>query len=80
MRIIYCPMGTGLRLVKGFEPGVKYRQRLFDPLTGAEIDGGAVTPDAAGNWTPVVAGTPTWFPRPIYQDWVLVLTAKGVTL
>jgi hypothetical protein len=29
------------------------------------------------NWTPVVPGTPAWFPRPIYQDWVLVLTAKG---
>jgi hypothetical protein len=32
-----------------------------------------VTPDAAGNWTPTFPGTPAWFPRPIYQDWVLIL-------
>jgi hypothetical protein len=80
LRIIYCPMGAGLRVVKGMEPGVDYRLRLFDPVTGAEVSGGAVKPDAAGNWTPTIPGTPAWFPRPIYQDWVLVLTAKGVTL
>jgi len=74
LRIIYCPMGTGLRVVKGLEPGVNYRLTLFDPLTGAEVAGGAVTPDAAGNWTPVVPGTPAWFPRPVYQDWVLCLS------
>ena len=28
-----------------------------------------------GNWTPTFPGAPVWFPRPIYQDWVLVLTA-----
>ena len=80
LRIIYCPMGTGLRAVKGLEPDVEYRLRLFDPVTGAEVAGGAVTPDAAGNWTPTFPGTPAWFPRPIYQDWVLLLTAKGAKL
>jgi hypothetical protein len=62
-------------MVKGLEPGVKYRLSLVDPLTGAETSGGDVTPDAAGNWVPACPGTPAWFPRPIYQDWVLVLNA-----
>lgn len=75
LRLIYCPMGTGLRLVKGLEPGVKYRLTLVDPITGAETAGGDVTPDADGNWVPACPGTPAWFPRPIYQDWVLVLRA-----
>ena len=77
LRLIYTPMGTGLKLVKGFEAGVKYRLSLFDPLTGAETPGGDVTPDAAGNWIPSVPGTPSWFPQPIYQDWVFVFTAQG---
>lgn len=76
LRIIYCPMGTGLKLVKGFEPGEKYCLKLVDPLTGDEIDGGDMTPDASGNWIPNFPGTPSWFPRPIYQDWVIVLTKK----
>jgi hypothetical protein len=28
---------------------------------------------AVGNWVSVVPGTPAWFPRPIYQDWLLLL-------
>jgi hypothetical protein len=79
LRLIYCPMGTGLRLVRGLESGVTYRLTLVDPLTGAESAGGQVTPDADGNWVPVFPGTPTWFPRPIYQDWLLVLAAERVT-
>jgi hypothetical protein len=67
-------MGTGLRLVKGLEPGVKYRLTLIDPLTGAETAGGDLVADADGNWIPECPGTPAWFPRPIYQDWLLVLT------
>jgi hypothetical protein len=78
VRIIYCPMGAGLRTVKGLERGVHYRMRLYDPITGTETTGGDVTPDADGNWVPSVPGTPAWFPRPIYQDWVIVLTANGV--
>jgi hypothetical protein len=79
LHVIYCPMGTGLRLVKGLVPGVQYHLTLVDPLTGAETAGGDVTPDANGTWVPVCPGTPAWFPRPIYQDWLLVLAAEQVT-
>jgi len=77
LHVIYCPMGAGLRLVKGLEPTVKYRLTLIDPLTGAESDGGEVTADADGSWIPEFPGTPAWFPRPIYQDWLLVLAAEA---
>ncbi|OPZ31399.1 MAG: putative endoglucanase [Lentisphaerae bacterium ADurb.BinA184] len=80
LRIIYCPLGTGLRRVKGIEAGVRYRVYLFDPLTGAVTAGGVAVADADGAWTPAMPGLPAWFPRPIYQDWVLVLTADGVEL
>lgn len=75
LHLIYLPMGAGLRLVKGLKPGAKYRLSLVDPLTGDEISGGSAQPDAEGNWVPVFPGTPAWFPRPIYQDWLMVLTA-----
>ena len=77
LRIIYIPMGTGLKLVKGFERGVRYHLDLLDPLTGAETAVGEVTVDEAGNWIPSVPGTPAWFPRPIYQDWVFVFRLAG---
>ncbi len=69
-RLIYIPMGTGLKVVKGIEQDVRYRVRLFNPVTGAERDIGAVKPDAQGNWG---YGK---IRMPIYQDWLLILEAK----
>jgi len=77
VRIIFWPMGTGLHKVKGLEQGLCYRLKLVNPATGKEHDGGEVKPDAAGNWVPAFPGLPAWCPLPIYQDWVLVLEAKG---
>jgi hypothetical protein len=77
LRIIYRPMGSGLKLVKGLEPDVHYHLTLFDPITGTEVPGGEVIPDASGNWEPAVPGTPKWFPCPIFQDWLFVLEATA---
>ena len=77
VRLIYCPMGSQLKAVKGLEAGVTYRARLFNPVTGAEEDRGEIRPDAGGNWAPQFPGLAPWFPFPIYQDWVLVLEAPG---
>ena len=76
VRIIYLPMGARLRAVRGIEPGVRYRTRLFNPVDGTELDMGEVQPDAAGRWAPAFPGLPSWFPFPVYQDWVLVLEAR----
>ncbi len=75
--IVYCPMGTGLRFVKGLTPGRKYRLSLFDPLTGRETDCGNAFPDADGKLVPALKGTPSWFPRPVFQDWLLVLSLES---
>ncbi|MDD5707800.1 MAG: DUF4038 domain-containing protein [Kiritimatiellae bacterium] len=73
LRLIYQPMGTGIRLVKGIEQGVRYKFRLFNPIDGTIVKGGEVVPDEHGDWVPQCPGTPSWHPMPVYQDWVLVL-------
>lgn len=75
VRVIYQPLGTTLKMVKGMETGARYKARLFNPVSGAQQDAGAVEADAAGNWIPRLPGLPDWFPFPVYQDWVLILEA-----
>ncbi|MCC6580149.1 MAG: DUF4038 domain-containing protein [Phycisphaeraceae bacterium] len=72
VRVIYQPLGRTARMVKGLEPDVAYRLRLLNPVSGEETDLGRIQPDDAGNWN-VRCGGATWFPYPIYQDWVFAL-------
>lgn len=76
VRIIYQPLGISLKMVKRIEHGAHYRVRLFNPVSGTELDAGEVKPDADGNWIPHLPGLPLWCPFPIYQDWVIVLEAQ----
>lgn len=80
VRIIYRPMGMGLKVVKGFEKGMRYRFGLFNPIDGTEVKGGDVQTDESGNWNPACPGLPSWNPVPVYQDWVIVLEAKGARI
>jgi hypothetical protein len=77
VRIIYRPMGRGLRVVKGLEDGVRYRFGLYNPVDGTDVGGGDVHPDASGDWNLACPGLPSSHLLPIFQDWVLVLEAAG---
>jgi len=70
LRVIYWPCMWGLPKVKAVEPDVGYRAFLFNPADGTEVDMGAVTPDADGDWSLPLSRPP------IYQDWVLVLEKR----
>lgn len=67
LRIAYSPMCWNPPTIKGIEPDVRYTASYFDPVTGAEIALGPVSPDAEGSWTPP-------FP-PEVHDWLIVLNA-----
>jgi len=71
VRIIYLPLGMGLQRVKGIEKDARYQVKFFNPVNGAEREIGEVKPDAKGNWE---YGK---IRMPIYQDWLIVLEAKG---
>ena len=79
LRIIYVPMGPGLREVRQIEKDVHYRVRLFNPVSGAEQEIGAMQPGPNGNWAPKFSGFAEC-PFPVYQDWVVVLETPGVRL
>jgi hypothetical protein len=78
LRIIYLPLGVGLKEVVNLEKGVSYEARLFNPVTGDEQQMGRIRTDAAGKWQPKFPHMSEWFPFPIYQDWILALETKGV--
>jgi len=72
VRVVFIPSPGSLPIVKGIEPGANYRAFLWNPTNAKEIDLGAVTPDANGDWRLPL-------PRqPIFQDWVLVLERRTV--
>jgi len=76
VRVIYCP-GTDVEpAVKGLEKGTTYTASLFDPVSGADRDIGSIAPDANGDWRIALASKPL-NPFPLFQDWVVVLEAKG---
>jgi hypothetical protein len=65
VRVIYVSQGAPIR-VTGLEPSIRYRARLFDPVSGQHTELGPAAADANGAWlTPAPpAGT---------EDWVLIL-------
>ncbi len=76
VRVIYRPLMDGMPTCRHLEKGVEYTASLYDPVTGADTAIGKVAADAAGSWTVSVPNMPQ--PNfPIYQDWVIVLEAKG---
>jgi hypothetical protein len=67
LRIFYFPKtGRVNHRVKSLEPGVTYRAYWWNPANGRETGMGTVT-SSSGEWQPP--------PPPIFQDYVLVLTA-----
>jgi hypothetical protein len=76
VRVIYCPLMWEAPTAKGLERGTAWTASLHDPATGADRDIGKVTPDANGDWK-ISVGNKPWNTFPLYQDWVVVLEAKG---
>jgi hypothetical protein len=76
VRVIYAPLGWEAPIMKGLEPGVRYRAYLWNPTNGGEIDLGDSAPDASGDWKLPMKTVP-WNIFPVYQDWVVVLEAPG---
>jgi hypothetical protein len=65
VRMIYLPAPGGQQLkVKSLEPGVRYRSRLFDPISGELRDWASVEP-SNGEWAAPSPG--------VMQDWVVIL-------
>lgn len=65
VRIIYVPQ-NGPIVVRGLEAQGSYDAAYFDPVTGSQVEQGAIQADSAGLWNcPPPAG--------IDHDWVLVL-------
>lgn len=67
VRMIFLPSGIWGITVKGIEPDIPYRARLFNPVNGSERDIGEVKPDGQGNWKLPLSRPP------FYQDWILIL-------
>ncbi len=76
VRVIYCPQMWEAPMAKGLEKRTAYTASLFDPAMGADREIGKVTPDANGDWK-ISVGNKPWNTFPLYQDWVVVLEAKG---
>jgi hypothetical protein len=64
LRVVYAPLAWNAPTLQAIEPDVQYRAQYYDPVTGAEIPLGAVTPDAEGAWIPPLP--------PEVHDWILV--------
>jgi hypothetical protein len=73
VRILFIPneqlgaVRSGMAKVIALEPGVHYHALYVNPKDGARHELGVVEPDAEGEWTLPIP--------PIFQDWVLILTA-----
>jgi hypothetical protein len=76
VRVLYCPLMWEAPAIKSLERGVEYTAYLYDPATGADRPIGKVQPDERGDWKVSVGNRP-WNTFPLYQDWVVVLEAKG---
>lgn len=63
--ILYVPLLWNPPTISGFPAGGNYSAYYYDPRSGAEIDLGAVIPDADGRWSPPLP--------PEVSDWLIVL-------
>jgi hypothetical protein len=68
VRVVYVTMAVPVRVAE-LEANVRYRARLFDPVSAKETDLGEAVADAGGGWVTPTLPTGT-------EDWVLVLENK----
>jgi hypothetical protein len=68
VRVVYVTQAVPVRVTE-LEANVRYRARLFNPVSGKETDLGEVVADTGGAWA-----SPT--PPAGTEDWVLVLESK----
>ena len=66
VRILFLPDGNA-PVVRNLEAGVAYRAFYWNPATGKETPIGEARGDALASWNAPVS--------PIFQDWILVLSA-----
>ncbi|MCC6730210.1 MAG: DUF4038 domain-containing protein [Chthonomonadales bacterium] len=69
VRLVYLPLYQRLTAVAGMEPDLSYNAFWFDPKNGQQRDIGTAVGDAEGRYRPPAP--------PIFQDWLLVLEARG---
>ena len=76
LRVVFYPQfhlypcnWSSCHLVKGLEPGLRYRTRFVDPRNGAETPIGEVTGDADGSWRVPAPST--------MHDWLLIMGAAA---
>ncbi len=65
VRVVYVPQAVAVRVAQ-LEAGIRYRAKLFDPVSGKDSELGEAVADAIGGW--VTPALPAGM-----EDWVLIL-------